>query len=124
MANVIREDIIKVEYDVDDGGLSASIKLLEKFKEGLLKNFSGLLEPVNKLKKSFSVFETSGLDDIKDSTKYVKDTVKDLENGVRSVKEEFSAGIDTSVIDGVKKSTEQTNIVKLTEVSVKIEKPD
>lgn len=33
MANVIREDIIKVEYDVDDGGLSASIKLLEKFKE-------------------------------------------------------------------------------------------
>ena len=126
MANVIREDIIKVEYDVDDGGLSDSIKLLEKFKEGVLKNFSGLLEPVNKLKKSFSGFETSGLDDIKGSTEKVQETIKDLESGVKSVKEEFSSGIDTSVIDSVKKSTEQTTetVKKFSEITKHIEKFD
>ena len=35
------------------------------------------------------------------------ETIEDLESGVKSVKEEFSTGIDTSGIDGVKKSSEQ-----------------
>lgn len=126
MANVIREDVIKVEYDVDDGGLSASIKLLESFKDELFKGFMGLSESVNELKRSFNGFETSGLDDIKSSAENVQETIKGLESGVKSVKEEFSAGIDTSVIDGVKKSTEQTteSVKKFSEITKYIEKFD
>ena len=126
MANVIREDVIKVEYDVNDGGLSASIKLLESFKDELFKGFMGLSESVNELKRSFNGFETSGLDDIKSSAENVQETIKGLESGVKNVKEEFSADIDTSVIDGVKKSTEQTteSVKKFSEITKYIEKFD
>ena len=127
MANVIREDVVSVEFDIDDGGIRDSLKMLENFKEEIFKGFQGLSKPVDDLKKSLtSGIDTSGITDMKSSSEQVKETIEDLESGVKSVKEEFSTGIDTSGIDGVKKSSEQAteSVKKFSGITESIERFD
>lgn len=127
MANVIREDVVSVEFDIDDGGIRDSLKMLENFKEEIFKGFQGLSKPVDDLKKSLtSGIDTSGITDMKSSSEQAKETIKDLESGVKSVKGEFSTGIDTSGIDGVKKSTEQAteSVKKFSGITESIERFD
>lgn len=125
MANVIREDVVSVEFDIDDGGIRDSLKMLENFKEEIFKGFQGLSKPVDDLKKSLiSGIDTSGITDMKSSSEQAKETIEDLESGVKSVKEEFSTGIDTSGIDGVKKSSEQAteSVKKFSGITESIER--
>lgn len=127
MANVIREDVVSVEFDIDDGGIRDSLKMLENFKEEIFKGFQGLSKPVDDLKKSLiSGIDTSGITDMKSSSEQAKETIEDLESGVKSVKEEFSTGIDTSGIDGVKKSSEQAteSVKKFSGITESIERFD
>lgn len=127
MANVIREDVVSVEFDIDDGGIRDSLKMLENFKEEIFKGFQGLSKPVDDLKKSLtSGIDTSGITDMKSSSEQAKETIKDLESGVKSVKGEFSTGIDTSGIDGVKKSSEQAkeSVKKFSGITESIERFD
>lgn len=127
MANVIREDVVSVEFDIDDGGIRDSLKMLENFKEEIFKGFQGLSKPVDDLKKSLiSGIDTSGITDMKSSSEQAKETIEDLESGVKSGKEEFSTGIDTSGIDGVKKSSEQAteSVKKFSGITESIERFD
>ena len=127
MANVIREDVVSVEFDIDDGGIRDLLKMLENFKEEIFKGFQGLSKPVDDLKKSLtSGIDTSGITDMKSSSEQAKETIEDLESGVKSVKEEFSTGIDTSGIDGVKKSSEQAteSVKKFSGITESIERFD
>ena len=126
MANVIREDVVSVEFDIDDGGIRDSLKMLENFKEEIFKGFQGLSKPVDDLKKLTSGIDTSGITDMKSSSEQAKETIEDLESGVKSVKEEFSTGIDTSGIDGVKKSSEQAteSVKKFSGITESIERFD
>ena len=127
MANVIREDVVSVEFDIDDGGIRDLLKMLENFKEEIFKGFQGLPKPVDDLKKSLtSGIDTSGITDMKSSSEQAKETIEDLESGVKSVKEEFSTGIDTSGIDGVKKSSEQAteSVKKFSGITESIERFD
>ena len=127
MANVIREDVVSVEFDIDDGGIRDSLKMLENFKEEIFKGFQGLPKPVDDLKKSLtSGIDTSGITDMKSSSEQAKETIKELESGVKSVKGEFSTGIDTSGIDGVKKSAEQAteSVKKFSSITESIERFD
>ena len=126
MANVIREDVVSVEFDIDDDGIRDSLKMLENFKEEIFKGFQGLSKPVDDLKKLTSGIDTSGITDMKSSSEQAKETIEDLESGVKSVKEEFSTGIDTSGIDGVKKSSEQAteSVKKFSGITESIERFD
>lgn len=126
MANVIREDVVSVEFDIDDGGIRDSLKMLENFKEEIFKGFQGLSKPVDDLKKLTSGIDTSGITYMKSSSEQAKETIEDLESGVKSVKEEFSTGIDTSGIDGVKKSSEQAteSVKKFSGITESIERFD
>lgn len=126
MANVIREDVVSVEFDIDDGGIRDSLKMLENFKEEIFKGFQGLSKPVDDLKKLTSGIDTSGITDMKSSSEQAKETIEDLESGVKSIKEEFSTGIDTSGIDGVKKSSEQAteSVKKFSGITESIERFD
>lgn len=108
MANVIREDVVSVEFDIDDGGIRDSLKMLDNFKNEIFKGFQGLSKTVDDLKKSLTNgIDTSGINDMKIGSEQAKETIKDLEIGVKNVKKEFSTGIDTSGIDNIKNSPEQ-----------------
>lgn len=127
MANVIRKDVVSVEFDIDDGGIRDSLKMLENFKDKIFKGFQGLSKPVDDLKKSLtSGIDTSGINDMKSESERAKETIKDLESSMKSAKEEFSSGIDTSGIDNVKKSTEQVteSVKKFSGITESIERFD
>lgn len=86
MANVIREDVVSVEFDIDDGGIRDSLKMLENFKEEIFKAFQGLSKPVDDLKKSLiSGIDTSGIDGVKKSSEQATESVKKFSGITESI---------------------------------------
>lgn len=101
MANVIREDVVSVEFDIDDGGIRDSLKMLENFKEEIFKGFQGLSKPVDDLKKSLtSGIDTSGIDGVKKSSEQATESVKKF-SGITESIERFDERI-TALKDNIK----------------------
>lgn len=100
MANVIREDVVSVEFDIDDGGIRDSLKMLENFKEEIFKGFQGLSKPVDDLKKMTSGIDTSGITDMKSSSEQATESVKKF-SGITESIERFDERI-TALKDNIK----------------------